>query len=356
MEMNNSKKLAGLLDKRGIDALLVTSPENRFYATGFQSSAGVAVITKEANYFFTDFRYFEAAQEIEGFEKIMVGRDRNYNSLINKVIEEHNIKRIGFEDARTSVSAHRDLEREINAELVGVGDAILMVRSSKELWEQERMRKAQKIAEMAFEEVLGLIRPGVTEKEIAAEIVYRMLRHGADDTSFDPIVVSGKNSSKPHGVPSDKKIEYGDFVTMDFGCVYMGYCSDMTRTVAVGSASDKMREIYSIVLRAQQAGIVAARAGVPGRVVDGAARKVIDDAGYGDCFGHGFGHSLGIEIHEPPSASATDDKVLPVGAVISAEPGIYLPGEFGVRIEDVLILKEDGCENITSAKKELIIL
>ncbi|MGI6578243.1 MAG: M24 family metallopeptidase [Eubacteriales bacterium] len=354
--MNNSKKLIGLLSKCDVDALLLTSPENRFYATDFHSTAGMVVITKEVNYFFTDFRYFEAAQEIEGFEKIMVDRDRKYNALINKVIEAHNIKRIGFEDAKMSVSTHSNLVKEINAELVATGNAIYGARASKEPWEQERMRKAQKIAEKALDEVLGLIKPGVTEKEIAAELIYHMLKNGAEDTSFDPIVVSGKNSSKPHGVPSDKQIEYGDFVTMDFGCIYMGYCSDMTRTVAVGHATDKMREVYRIVLEAQHEGIAAARAGVPGRSVDAAARKVIDDAGYGEYFGHGFGHSLGIEIHEPPNASATEEEVLPVGAVISAEPGIYLPGEFGVRIEDVLILTEDGCENITSAKKELIIL
>jgi Xaa-Pro aminopeptidase len=354
--MNNSRKLADLLETRNVDAMLLTTPENRFYATGFRSSAGVAVITREVNYFFTDFRYIEAAQEIENFEKIMVDRDRKYNALINKVIEAHNIKRIGFEDAKMSVSAHNDLADEVSAELVALGSAVWQARSSKEPWEQERMRKAQKITEKAFDEILGLIKPGVTEKEIAAELIYRMLKNGAEGTSFDPIVVSGKNSSKPHGVPSDKKIEYGDFVTMDFGCIYMGYCSDMTRTVAVGRATEKMKEIYEIVLRAQHEGICAARAGVPGRSVDAAARKVIEDTGYGECFGHGFGHSLGIEIHEPPNASATEEENLPAGAVISAEPGIYLPGEFGVRIEDVLILGQDGCENITSAQKELIIL
>lgn len=354
--MSNAEKLRVLLDKHEVDALLLTTPENRFYATGFRSSAGAAIITPERNYFFTDFRYIEAAKSTEGFEVEMTGSDKTYNTLINRTIEAHNIKRIGFEDLRMSVSEHKNLSEKIEAELVGVGNSIFDARSTKEEWELERMREAQAIAEKALDEVLGLIKPGLTEKQIAAEIIYRMLRHGAEDISFNPIVVSGKNSSMPHGVPSDKKIENGDFVTMDFGCIYKGYCSDMTRTVAVGYATDKMREVYNIVLEAQLAGIAAAKAGVIGSEVDSAARKVITDAGYGDYFGHGFGHSLGIEVHEPPNASAAETSALPVGAVISAEPGIYIPGEFGVRIEDVLIIRTDGCENITKANKDLTIL
>jgi len=354
--MNNAKKLAALIEEHDIDALLLTSPENRFYSTGFESSAGLALITPEKNYFFTDFRYIEAASGIDGFEVSMADSDRSYTAMINMVIEEHNIKRLGYEDSRMSVFEHAKMRETLKAEMVPTGNAIFSARASKSDWELERMKKAQEISERALDDVLGIIRPGLTEKEIAAELVYRMLKYGADNTSFDPIVVSGKNSSMPHGVPSAKKIEAGDFVTMDFGCIYQGYCSDMTRTVAVGHADGEMRKIYQIVLEAQLAGIAAARAGVYGRDVDAAARKVISDAGYGDYFGHGFGHSLGIEIHEPPRASTSETGTLPSGAVISAEPGIYLPGKFGVRIEDVLIIKDDGCENITKAKKDLIIL
>jgi len=354
--MNNAKRLAALLGECGVDALLLTSPENRFYATGFESTAGLALITPEKNYFFTDFRYFEAASKIEGFELSMVGNDRNYTVLINEVLEEHNIKRLGYEDLKMSVMEHAKLQKALHAEMVPTGYAIYSARASKADWEIDRMKKAQEISERALDDVLGIIRPGLTEKEIAAELVYRMLKYGAENTSFDPIVVSGKNSSMPHGVPSHKKIEDGDFVTMDFGCIYGGYCSDMTRTVAVGHADEEMRKIYGIVLEAQAAGIAAAKAGVYGRDVDAAARKVIEDAGYGEYFGHGFGHSLGIEIHEPPNASTSETGTLPKGAVISAEPGIYLPGKFGVRIEDVLVITEEGCENITKAKKDLIIL
>lgn len=218
------------------------------------------------------------------------------------------------------------------------------------------MRMAQRIAEKALADVLGIIRPGITERDIAAEITYRLLKHGGEGNSFDPIAVTGKNTSMPHGVPGDTVVKAGDFVTMDFGCLYHGYCSDMTRTVAVGYATDEMKNVYSTVLRAQLAGIAAAKAGIPGSAIDRAARDVIDAAGYGEYFGHSFGHSLGLYIHESPSASPNENTVMPVGAVISAEPGIYLPGKFGVRIEDVLILTGTGNENITHAQKQLIIL
>ena len=218
------------------------------------------------------------------------------------------------------------------------------------------MVAAQRIAERALEDILGEIRPGVTEKEIAARLQYLMLHYGASDMSFDPIVVSGPNGSLPHGVPSEKAIQSGEFVTMDFGCVYHGYCSDMTRTVAVGHVTEEMRAVYETVLAAQAAGIAAARAGVTGRAVDGAARAVIEQAGYGAYFGHSFGHGVGVEIHEAPNASPMNETPLPAGAVISAEPGIYLPGRLGVRIEDVILLTEEGCEDITLAPKELLIL
>ena len=196
----------------------------------------------------------------------------------------------------------------------------------------------------------------MTEQEIAARLQYDMLRFGAEKMSFDPIVVSGPNGSLPHGIPSSKQVQKGEFITMDFGCKYGGYCSDMTRTVALGEPTGEMKKVYQTVLEAQLAGIAVTRAGVPGKSIDAAARKVIADAGYGEYFGHGYGHSLGIEIHESPNANTREETLLPVGAVVSAEPGIYLPGKFGVRIEDVTILREDGCEILTKSPKELIIL
>ena len=205
------------------------------------------------------------------------------------------------------------------------------------------MEAAQGIAERALEDILKEVRPGVTEKEIAARLQYLMLHYGASDMSFDPIVVSGANGSLPHGVPSEKELQAGEFVTMDFGCIYGGYCSDMTRTVAVGSVTKEMERVYKTVLSAQEAGIAAARA-------------VIQEAGYGEYFTHSFGHGVGVEIHEAPNAAASNEKPLPAGAVISAEPGIYIPGKLGVRIEDVILITPEGRRNLTKAPKELLIL
>jgi Xaa-Pro aminopeptidase len=217
------------------------------------------------------------------------------------------------------------------------------------------MIKAQRIAEKSFEEILPLISGKITEKELSAELICRFLKNGADDKSFDPIVVSGVRSSMPHGVPTDAYIGKG-FLTFDFGVKLGGWCSDTTRTVCVGKPDDEMVKIYETVLRAQMAGIAAAKAGVRGSEIDGSARRVIDEAGYGSYFGHGFGHSLGLEIHETPNAAPSNDGEIPEGAVISAEPGIYIPGRYGVRIEDVIYITKDGCENITNLSKTLLIV
>lgn len=244
----------------------------------------------------------------------------------------------------------------LHATAVRLEDGVESLRMMKEDTEVEKIVAAQRIAEQALEEVLNDIKIGVTEKEIAARLTYLMLHYGAENMSFDPIVVSGANSSKPHGVPTEKTIEAGDFVTMDFGCIYDGYCSDMTRTVAVDHVTDEMRLVYDTVLNAQLAGIACCKAGVTGRDVDAAGRRIIEQAGYGDAFGHGFGHGVGLEIHEAPTASPRGDSPLPAGSIVTAEPGIYLPGRFGVRIEDMLYVIEDGCIDLTDAPKSLLIL
>ena len=226
----------------------------------------------------------------------------------------------------------------------------------KEDWELDNMRKAQQIADKAFAEVLPRIRVGMSELELQAELIYCMYKNGAHGLSFDPIVVSGPNSSMPHGVAGERVIQPGDFITMDFGVLYNGYCSDMTRTVAVGFVTEEMEKVYNTVLAAQLAGLALTKAGVPGKDIDGAARKVITDAGYGEYFGHGYGHSLGLEIHESPSPNARNGEPMPLHAVASAEPGIYLPGKFGVRIEDSVIYTADGYENLCTSPKNLIIV
>ena len=356
--MSKLEKLKAAVRASEMDALLLTRGANRRYATGFESGdAGMLVVTAEQAFFFVDSRYIEAAEkELQDAQVEMVDRDRNYVSKINAVIERCGVRTIGVEDDQLSYAEYIKFQSELGAELVSASELMRQQRMVKDEDEIEKLIHAQRIAEKAFDEVLGIIRPGMTEKELAAELVYRMLRGGAENVSFDPIVVTGEKTSLPHGIPGDVEIRAGSFVTMDFGCKYAGYCSDMTRTVAVGQITEEMKTVYETVLRAQLAGIEAARGGVPGNEIDGAARSVIAAAGYGDYFGHSFGHGVGLDVHEAPNAAPNWTKPLPTGAVISAEPGIYLPGKFGVRIEDVLILRDDGCEDITRSPKQLIVL
>ena len=357
--MNHFQKIAVQLEGHGLDAMLLTGEANRFYASGFHSygTDGVALVTAKKAYYFTDSRYTEAAlRYVQGAEVREIGHGRGYGALLEEAVTEQHIRRMGFEDAYMTVQDHERYRKALSCDLVPATDLLWQLRMVKDEEELEAMVAAQRIAERALEDILEEIRPGVTEKEIAARLQYLMLHYGASDMSFDPIVVSGPNGSLPHGVPSEKTIQQGEFVTMDFGCVYHGYCSDMTRTVAVGFATEEMQTVYQTVLSAQEAGIAAARAGLTGREVDGAARAVISAAGYGAYFGHSFGHGVGVEIHEAPNASPMNEKPLPAGAVISAEPGIYLPGRLGVRIEDVILLTETGCRNITKAPKDLIVL
>ena len=342
--MNHLQRIAQAMP-RELDALMLTSQANCFYATYFHGE-GVALITRGECFYFTDSRYIEAAQrDIAGATVDMVERARNFTLLLNGALEK-----------TMSVAEHRRYAEALRCELFPASALLNRLRGSKDEEEVRRMTCAQRIAERALTDILREIRVGMTEKEIAARLQYLMLYYGAERASFDPVVASGPNGSMPHAVPTDRKIQTGDFITMDFGCVYQGYCSDMTRTVAVGEISEEQRKVYEIVLKAQTAGIAAARAGETGAAIDGAARKVIDEAGYGAYFGHSFGHSVGVEIQEDPNATPTNGEPMPVGAVISAEPGIYLPGRFGVRIEDVVVLHEGGCINLMEADKSLIVL
>jgi len=352
--MDHIQQIQAALAQRDMNALLLTDPVSCRYATGFLYHDGAALITRDKAWLLTDTRYFEAAgNAVKAAEVWQSSPGESLSDKLTALLKDVP-GLVGAEETRMAHGEWAGWEARFGRTMTPAADILLGLRQSKDEDEKKSLIAAQRIAERAFNDVLELLRPGLTEREVAAELTYRMMKYGGEGNSFDPIVVTGSKSSMPHGVPGDKVIQSGDFVTMDFGTIKDGYCSDMTRTVVVGKATDEMKEIYNVVLQSQLAGIAAAKAGVTGREIDKAARDVIENAGYGQYFGHGFGHSLGLEIHEPPNANTRNDKPLPLNAVISAEPGIYLPGKFGVRIEDVLFLNEDGCEDITLAPKHLI--
>ena len=354
--MKNLEKYLTLLDGE-VDGLLLTSRYSRHYGAEYDIAEGVAVVSKAGCRYFTDNRYTEAAMNgIQGFEVLDVAKGGGYVKCINKCIEDFGITTLGFEENYLNVAEFMLYEKNVNAKLVPFTKEINGFRAVKEEWELNVMRKAQAITDKAFAEVCPRIKVGMTELELQAELIYCLYKNGATGLAFDPIVVSGPNSSLPHGVAGERVIREGDFVTMDFGALYNGYCADMTRTVAVGYATEEMQKVYNTVLEAQLAGLAVSKAGVPGKDVDAAARKVITSAGYGEYFGHGYGHSLGLEVHENPSPNGRNENPMPVGAVASAEPGIYLPGKFGVRIEDTCVFLEDGIEILTKSPKNLIIV
>ena len=250
-------------------------------------------------------------------------------AILKQLLQEEKLQKVAAEDQKLSHAAYTKLEKQLALALMPAGDLMTQLRASKDAEEIAFMKQSQAISEKALDETLQVIRPGMSEKEVASELVYRMLRSGSEGNAF--------------------------FLTMDFGSLKGGYCSDMTRTVAVCSSTEEMRHIYAVVLEAQLAGIRAAKSGIPGCEIDAAARRVIQDAGFGSCFGHGFGHSLGLDIHERPNLNPREKTPMPENAVVSAEPGIYLPGRFGVRIEDVMILRSDGSEVITKAPKDSLL-
>ena len=354
--MKNLEKYISILSEE-VDGLLLTSRYSRMYGAEFDIAEGIAVVSRKGCRYFTDSRYIESAQNgIQGFEVLEVNRANPYSKCINDAIADFGITNLGYEERYLTVEELMGFEKRLNAKLVPYNEKIYSLRAVKEAWELDIMRKAQDITDKAFSQVLGRIKTGMTEKELQAELIYCLFKAGADGLSFDPIVVSGPNTSMPHGVAGDRVIQDGDFITMDFGALYQGYCADMTRTVAVSYVTVEMEKVYNTVLESQLAGIAATKAGVLGKDVDGAARKVIEDAGYGPYFGHGYGHCLGMEVHESPNCSPAGETVMQPNMISSAEPGIYLPGKFGVRIEDVVIFIEDGCENITHSPKNLIVV
>ena len=357
--MNNIRRIQEALIQQGLDAILITDEKNQRYATGFPFTDGYVLVAREKAWLITDSRYIEAAEKIAGgcCTVQMFDREHSAVSLLKAALAEAGVEKLAAEEEKLSYASFAALSKNLEKQFYASRGLLMGLRASKNQEEIDSMIQAQRISEKALEKTLTLIKPGMTEREVMAELSYYMLKFGSEGNSFDPIVVTGKNTSMPHGVPGDTVIQAGDFITMDFGSLKNGYCSDMTRTVAVGYATEEMRNVYNIVLQAQLAGIAAARSGIPGKLIDKAARDVIEAAGYGAYFGHGFGHSLGLDIHEPPLAGPRGEALMAENDLCSAEPGIYIPGKFGVRIEDVMIIRKDGAEVITKAPKmELIVL
>ncbi len=338
-----------------VDGLIVLQPENRRWVSGFTGSSGVVVVGRQGQpVFLTDFRYTQqAGKQCRGYEIVRHGQQLTAD--IKAVLERLEIKRLGFEKDFITVGQHAKWTSEMEGiELIPLEDILLDLRAVKDPEELELLAQAAAIGDKAFTHILGFLRPGLSERRVALELERHMQDLGASGPSFDTIVASGVRSSMPHGVASEKLLEENDFITMDFGCVYKGYCSDMTRTVVLGKASPRQREIYEIVLEAQLAGVEGIRAGITGKEADSVARDIIAAKGYGEHFGHGLGHGVGLAIHESPRAGATSEDILAVNNLVTVEPGIYLPDWGGVRIEDTVVVQEGGCRNLMTSAKELI--
>ena len=346
-------KLRALFADSGIDGLIITGPENRYYMSGFSGSAATLVISADSAALITDFRYVEQARAQAPEYRVYMHKNPMTDTL-RDVVREMGVTKLGFESDRITFSEYdtfaKALEGVATVPVKGLVESLRHIKNEHEI---ELIAKAVSITDDAFDHILGLIKPGVTEAEIANELLAFMIKRDMRP-SFDFIVASGVRGAMPHGVASDKVIECGDLVTLDFGGFYQRYTSDMTRTVVVGPPSDEQRSIYDLVLRAQIAGIEAARAGSTGVEVDRASRAIIEEAGHGDHFGHGLGHAVGLEIHESPRFSPADSSVIRPGMVLSVEPGVYVPGWGGVRIEDLVVITDGEAKVLTRSPKHLI--
>lgn len=351
--MSKLTKLRQLLQAKELDGILISSSINRRYITGFTGTAGVALVSQTDARFVTDFRYTKQANDqIADFT--VVEHQNGLNEEIKSQLKEMDIQKLGFEQDHVTYSQYTTFKDTFEAELIPVDNMVEALRIIKTSDELDIMKKAAKIADDAFEHIQAYIKPGVREIDISNELEFFMRKQGATSSSFDIIIASGKRSALPHGVASDKKIQAGELVTMDYGALYQGYCSDITRTVAVGEISEQLHSIYHVVLEAQLRGVTAIKSGITGKDADAATRDYIKEKGYGDYFGHSTGHGLGLEVHEAPSLSFRSEKPLETGMVVTVEPGIYIPEVGGCRIEDDVVVTETGNERLTLAPKELI--
>ncbi|WP_347862769.1 Xaa-Pro peptidase family protein [Salimicrobium sp. PL1-032A] len=353
--MNHLERIRESMDNENIDGLLIMSDKNRRYITGFTGTSGAVLITATSAKLVTDFRYVEQANDqVEGFE--IVEHKGPISKEIAEQFQKEEAKRIGFEKDHMTYGIYESFNTMIDGEMVPVSGMIEDLRLIKTSEEISVLKDAAKIADDAFNHILSFIKPGVREIDVSNELEFFMRKQGATSSSFDIIVASGYRSALPHGVASEKTIESGELVTLDFGALYKGYCSDITRTIAVGDISEKQKEIYATVLEAQKAGMTGLKAGMTGKEADALTRDVIKEKGYGEYFGHSTGHGIGLDVHEGPGLSHRSDVELKPGMVVTVEPGIYVQGVGGCRIEDDTVITENGNEPLNHSPKELIIL
>lgn len=339
-----------------LDALVIQSPINRLYMSGFTGSAGTLVVSQEGAWLLVDFRYVEQAQaQVTAYQVVHIEKPLKQ---LGELLAKNGLVRVGFEAEHLTFQQHRLWTETVDeVTWMPLEGSIETLRGIKDDREIAAIQKAVDVADAAFQHILDFLKPGTTEQDIALELEFFMRRAGAEALSFSSIVASGPNGALPHARPTARKLARGDLVTLDFGCVVAGYCSDITRTVGIGTPDAKSREIYELVLQAQQAGVEAVRPGIEGREVDRIARDMIREAGYGEYFGHGLGHGLGMNVHEEiPRLSKRSEVQLQPGMVCSVEPGVYIPGWGGVRIEDLVVVTEDGCRVLTQSPKQWTVL
>jgi Xaa-Pro aminopeptidase len=348
-------ELRKILDAQDLDAVLIGRPENRRYLSGFTGSAGWLVISSDRMVLATDFRYYQqVGREAPGFELARI--ESRFSVLLPALLSDLGVQRLGFESQHLTVDQSDTWGQATEGVVwIPLKDTVETLRAVKDADELAALRRSAALADAAFSHLLDAIRPGMTEREAAWEIEAYMRTHGASKVAFDLIVAAGPNGALPHARAGDRAIQPGEPIVVDVGCVLDGYCSDMTRTFCLGQPTSRYLEVWDIVLQAQEAAEAAIRAGVRGADADAVARARIDDAGYGEYFGHGLGHGVGLVVHENPRASELSEDTLQAGMVLTVEPGIYLPGEFGVRLEDLVIIKEEGVEILTGASKTAVV-
>jgi len=357
--MKRTERLLKKMEELGLESLFLNNVSNIRYISGYTGADSYILISPKGKWFITDYRYTEQAKK-ECVEFEVIQRNRQTTTLgqcVNQLLKENSISNMGFERDHISFGMIEDIKNDIEkAEVIPTSGIVEGLRYVKDEEEIECIRKACEIADKAFAEFLKVIKVGMTEAEATLELEYFMKKLGSEDVAFDTILISGKKTSMPHGIPSDKKIEHGDFVTVDFGAVYKGYRSDMTRTFVMGEANEEQIKVYNSVLEAQKAAVAGIKAGITGKEADDKSTEILVRDGYYEVSGKSLGHGLGLDIHEKPFMNPICNDVLEEGCVVTVEPGVYIPGWGGVRIEDTVVVTKEGCEILTHTSKELLII